>query len=103
MVASMAIVVGPSPGMAEIARMAQEVTEEWLRGFDGYRGVLVFTDEAGEQARIITLWDTAEDELRARPSRATMREHVVAAAGMAVDAVEVYDVPVCDIVTDART
>jgi heme-degrading monooxygenase HmoA len=98
MVAAMTLVAGPAPEMAEIARMAHESVEEWLRGYDGYRGVIVFTDTGGERARIITLWETAEAEERSRRGRSEMRNSVVARAGMSVAGFEIYDVPVCELV-----
>ena len=62
--------------MANIALMAQEEMEDWLRGYDGYRGLLVFTDQDGERARIITLWETAAAEERSREGRGAMRDRV---------------------------
>ena len=44
----MATIVGHAPGMDEIARIATDEIEGWLREYPGYRGLLVLTDEAGE-------------------------------------------------------
>jgi heme-degrading monooxygenase HmoA len=93
----MATVTGSVPDMAAIARMAGDAMEEWLRDYEGYRGIIVLTDQEGERARLITFWETAEDEERARRSRAAMRDQVVATAGMAVEGTEVYEVPVLDL------
>jgi heme-degrading monooxygenase HmoA len=98
MVAAMTLVTGPAPEMANIARMAHEAIEEWLKGYDGYRGVIVFTDQDGERARIITLWESPEDEERSRKGRTEMRDSVVATAGMSVVGLEIYDVPVCELI-----
>jgi heme-degrading monooxygenase HmoA len=98
MVAAMAIVSGPATGLSEIARMAGETVESWLRDYDGYRGLMVFTDEDCRRSIVITLWNT-EDGARSRVSRAAMRDQVVAHAGMSVEAFEVYGVPVCDVVS----
>ena len=84
--------------MADFARMAQEAIEDWLRGYDGYRGLIVFTDEDGAKARIITFWESAEAEARSREGRGVMRDRVAATAGMAVEGMEVYEVPVCELV-----
>jgi hypothetical protein len=84
--------------MAEIARMAVGPTDNWLREYDGYRGLIVLTDEDGQQARLITLWDTAEHELDARASRGALRDQIVATAGMAVEALELYEVAVLALV-----
>lgn len=98
MVAAMTLVTGPAPEMANIARMAHESIEEWLKGYDGYRGVIVFTDQDGERARIITLWESPEDEERSRKGRSEMRDSVVATAGMSVVGLEIYEVPVCELI-----
>lgn len=49
MVAAMSIVTGRALGMADYARMAREAIEGWLRGYEGYRGLIVFTDEDGQR------------------------------------------------------
>lgn len=99
MVAAMATVSGPATGLSEIARMAGEAIEGWLREYDGYRGLIVFTDEEGQRSKVITLWNTPEDEARARVSRAAMRDQIAAQAGMTVEAFEVYEVPVCEVIS----
>jgi hypothetical protein len=96
-IASVATLNGRVPGMADVARMAGETIEGWLRDFDGYRGVVVLTDEEGEQALMITLWETAEAEARARQSRGAMRDQVAATAGMTVEGMRLYEVPVADL------
>jgi heme-degrading monooxygenase HmoA len=96
-IASVATLKGSVPGMAEVARMAGEQIEGWLRDFEGYRGVLVLTDEAGDQAMMITFWETAEAEVRARAPRGAMRDQVAATAGMTVEGMRVYEVPVADV------
>ncbi len=102
MVAAMSTVTGPAEGMAEIARVAHETIADWLREYEGYRGVLVFTDEEGQRARIMTLWDTPDAEARARRSRGAMRDQVAAVAGMVVEGLEVYDVPVFEVLAGAE-
>jgi heme-degrading monooxygenase HmoA len=98
MVAAMATIVGPAAGMSEIARMSGEAIEGWLKDFDGYGGLVVLTDEDGERARVITLWETHADEERARTARGAMRDQLAAQIGTRVEAFEVYEVPVCDVV-----
>ncbi|MGE5689995.1 MAG: hypothetical protein ACM33B_05515 [Pseudomonadota bacterium] len=93
----MATIVGPVPGLAEIARMAADSIEGWLREYPGYRGLVVLTDQDHERSRVITFWETAEDEARARESRAAMRDSVAATVGMNVVEIEVCDVPVLEL------
>jgi heme-degrading monooxygenase HmoA len=97
-IAAMSTIEGPASGIAEISRMAAEDIESWLRGYEGYRGLLVLTDESATRSRVITLWDTPEHEQLARESRGAMRDMVAAAVGMSVIEFEVYEVAVCDVV-----
>jgi heme-degrading monooxygenase HmoA len=98
MVAAMATATGRLTGMADFARVARDAIQDWLSDYDGFRGVLVLTDEDAGRSRIITLWETAEAEAHARTSRVEMRDKIVATAGMTVEGqLEVYEVPVCEI------
>ena len=97
MIAAMATLSGSAEGMAEIARLAKETMDEWLRGYDGYRGVIVFTDEDNGRARVVTFWADADAELRARQSRGAMRDQVAVAAGMEVEGMELYEVPTLEV------
>ena len=99
MVAAMSTLSGPVEALADISRVAGENVGPWLREYEGYRGTLVFTDEAAQTARLITLWDTAEDEERARASRGAMRDQLAATAGMEVVAFEVFDVVAHELLT----
>jgi hypothetical protein len=92
MVAAMSTLSGPVEALADISRLAGENVGPWLREYEGYRGTLVFTDEAAQTARLITLWETAEDEERARASRGAMRDQLAATAGMEVVGFTVYEV-----------
>jgi heme-degrading monooxygenase HmoA len=98
MVAAVASITGASPGMAEIARVAAEAMQGWLHEYDGFRGLIVLVNEDAGRSQVISLWETPESEVAARASRAAMRDHVAAAAGMAVQEMVVYDVPVFDVV-----
>jgi hypothetical protein len=98
-VAAMATMVGRAEDLVGLAKVAKETMDEWLREYDGYCGLIVFTDEAAGRSRVVTLWATREDELRARQSRGAMRDQVAIAAGMTVEGMEVYDVPALEILT----
>lgn len=77
--------------------MASESVEVWLHEFEGYRGLVVFTDEAGQRSRVITLWATAEAEERARAARGAMRDQLAAMAGVTVDDFGVWEVAVFEV------
>src|SRR5918992_5088250 len=93
----MATIRGPAEGLAEISRMASESVDGWLRGYEGYRGLLVFTDEEAQQSRVVTLWETPEDEAKARTARGAMRDQIAAAVGMEVVDFGVYEVAVFEV------
>jgi hypothetical protein len=97
MVAALATISGPVSGLAELSRMASESVEGWLRGYEGYRGLVVLTDEEGHRSQVITLWDTPEAEVEARAARGAMRDQIAAMAGMSVVDFGVYEVAVFDI------
>jgi hypothetical protein len=99
-VAAVSTLSGRAPGMFETAELASEAIEAWLRNYDGYRGLLVLTDEESERAKLITLWDSVEHEQRARSGRGSMRDQLAATVGMTVETFDVYDVPVCEVVPD---
>lgn len=88
----MATVSGPAANLAAITELADDVGS-WLRQYDGYRGVFVLVDENERASRVITLWETAHDELAARQTRGAMRDQLMAMAGLEVVSFDVYDVP----------
>jgi hypothetical protein len=100
MVAAMSTLSGPVAALADISRLAGDNVGPWLREYEGYRGTLVFTDEASRTARLITLWESREDEERARAPRGAMRDQLAATAGMEVVAFEVFDVVAHELIGD---
>lgn len=92
MVAAMATLSGSAANLSAITELSGDVGE-WLRRYDGYRGVFVFVDENEKTSRVITLWETAKDELAARQARGAMRDQLMAMAGLEVVSFDVYDVP----------
>jgi len=100
MVAAMSTLRGPVSALADISRMAAESVGPWLREYEGYRGTFVFVDADAGASRLITLWDKAEDEERARASRGAMRDQLAATAGIEVVAFEVFEVPAHDFLPD---
>jgi heme-degrading monooxygenase HmoA len=93
-VAAFATIEGPANDLAEISRMASDSVEGWLRGYDGYRGMVVLTDEEAGRSQVVTFWESAEAEEKARVSRAAMRDQLAAMAGMEVVHFGVYAVAV---------
>jgi hypothetical protein len=93
----MATVSGPAANLAAITELSEDVGA-WLQGYEGYRGTFVFVDENETTSRVITLWETAANELAARQARGAMRDQLMAMAGLEVVSFDVYDVPAHDYV-----
>jgi hypothetical protein len=93
MVAAMATVTGPAEALASVTELSAESVGPWLREYHGYRGTFVFVDQEARTSRVITLWETAADELAARHARGAMRDRLMALAGLEVVSFDVYDVP----------
>lgn len=88
----MSTLTGPVEALEEVSRLASESVGPWLREYEGYRGTFVFVDAEAGTARLITLWESAQDEERARDSRGAMRDQLATTAGMDVVSFEVFDV-----------
>ena len=88
----MSTLSGPVAMLAEVSRLAADSVGPWLNEYEGYRGTIVFTDEERQLARLVTFWDSAADEARARDSRTAMRDQLAATAGMEVVEFGVFDV-----------
>ena len=101
MVAAMSTLSGPVEALADISRLAGESVGPWLREYEGYRGTLVLVDEGAQTARLITLWESAADEERARTSRGAMRDQLATTAGMEVVDFGVFEVPAWEILPQA--
>ncbi len=96
MVASITTVRGGGARIGETARMAAESMLDWLRQFDGYKGLLVFADGEAGTARIITLWETRDAAERSARGRTKVRESMVAATGLDLESVELYELVLDD-------
>jgi hypothetical protein len=96
----MSTLAGPVAALAEISRMGDEHLSSWLREYEGYRGTLVLVDDEAQRVRLITLWESAADEERARLSRGAMRDQLATTAGMEVVDFGVFDVPAWEILLE---
>ena len=88
----MSTLSGPVAALAEVSRLAADTVGPWLNEYEGYRGTIVLTDEERQLARLVTFWDSAADEARARESRTAMRDQLAATAGMELVEFGVFDV-----------
>ena len=80
-----------------MSRLASESVEGWLRGYDGYRGLVVLTDEMAGRSQVVTFWETAQAEETARAARGAMRDQIAETVGMDVADFAVYEVAVFEI------
>src|SRR5687768_8059015 len=96
MVAAIATFEGTPTAPADSARLVETDLVPLPREYDDFRGVLVLTGK--EKHRVITVWDTPQDEASTRSPRLAMHESVSAAVGMSLVDYEVYDLPVLDVV-----
>ena len=76
--------------------MAAESLLDWLRQFEGYKGLLVLADGDAGTARFVTLWETRAAAERSARGRKQVRESMAAAAGVDVESVELYEVVLGD-------
>jgi hypothetical protein len=79
--------------MAEIAGMVGETLAAWLREVEGFRGLLMLTDEATGTVQAIALWDDEETADRHRVARARLRERVSATVEVELQETVGWDVP----------
>ena len=93
----MAEFTGPVTELAEIARIAGEAIEGWLRDYDGYLGLVMLTDEESKTSRVITFWESRQAEVSSRSVRKTIREQIAGTAGLDVVDYRVWEVPVCEV------
>jgi hypothetical protein len=78
--------------LADAARLVGESMESWLRGFEGYAGLLILTNQEEGLARVMTFWETwAAVEASAR-GRETIRDSMADRLGVKLESVEAYEV-----------
>ena len=91
--ARMSILTGSPAKIDDGIRTAVEDVLPEIREIDGWKGVLMLVDRSSGDARVITLWESA-DALAASESTADeMRRRTAEAAGETIAGVERYDVP----------
>ena len=74
------------------ATLAAESLVDWLRQFEGYRGMLVFSSEDDGCAQFITFWDSAEALRRTEQSRSELRMQLIETGGAELEGVQAYAV-----------
>jgi heme-degrading monooxygenase HmoA len=94
----MSTLSGPVPDMDGAGTVAGEALLPWLRELEGFRGVVILTDEAREQAKVLTFWASREAVEASRASRESMRDRMAATVGMTVASTESFVVAALELV-----
>jgi hypothetical protein len=78
--------------MAGAARLVGESMEGWLRGFDGYAGLLILTNEEEGLARVMTFWTSREAVEASARGRESVRDSLAQRLGVELVSYESYAV-----------
>ena len=97
----MSTLVGPVPEMDETGVVAGEALLPWLQELDGFRGMMILTDETQEKARVLTFWASHDDAQRSYVTRQTLRDRMAATVGMEIESTESYVVATLQLVDGA--
>ncbi len=76
---------------AEVAVIAGEEMLRWLRGIQGFEGLLMLTNEEGA-ALVLTFWESREVAEEHRAARMQLRDNVTSAVDARVEETVDYEV-----------
>jgi heme-degrading monooxygenase HmoA len=96
MFVSMTTISGGDENVVDTARMAAESMISWLREFDGYRGMVMYSSAESGGVRVLSFWETREDAERSARGRAQVRDAMIETTGVTLDSVELYEVVLDD-------
>ena len=83
--------------MLAVATMAGESMAPWLRGLDGYEGLIMLTDEDTGTTHVITFWTDEEVAERSRMARLQLRDRITATVNVEVQETTPYAVAFADL------
>jgi heme-degrading monooxygenase HmoA len=75
----------------DYATIAAEEMARWLRTIDGFKGLLMLTNEEERETVVISFWESREVAEEHREARTRLREHVTATVNVEVQDVTDYD------------
>jgi heme-degrading monooxygenase HmoA len=81
----------------EIATMAGEEMLPWLRQIDGFRGLLMLSDEAAGTTLVLSFWESREVAEHHRVAREAFRDRITSAVNVEVLDVSGYEVTFADL------
>jgi hypothetical protein len=79
--------------MNQIAVMVGETMVSWLADIEGFKGLLMLTDEATGTVDVIALWESKEIAEHHRVARAKLRERVTTTVDVHIEETVGFDVP----------
>ena len=88
--------------MEEVGRITGESMRPWLVGLEGFRGLMILTDEQNGTGRVLTFWDSEEAVVKTRSTRRTMRQRLASTVGVDVIAYEEFAVAILELVDGDR-
>jgi hypothetical protein len=97
----MSTLVGPVPEMDETGVVAGEAVLPWLQELEGFRGMMILTDETQEKARVLTFWESHDAAERSLTTRHQLRDRMAATVGMEIESTESYLVATLQLVDGA--
>ena len=96
--ASLTTTLGPHDGdMLEVARMAGDTMLGWLRDVEGFRGIVMLSNEETGTTHVITFWENAEVAERSRVSRLQLRDRITETVSVEVQETRQYVVAFADL------
>ncbi len=100
MYATMSTVRGRIASMEDVGRMTGDAMRGWLADLEGFRGLMILTDEPNEVGHVVTFWDSEEAVAKSRATRRTMRERLATTVGVEVTAYEEFAVAILELLDD---
>ena len=83
--------------MLAVATMVGESMAPWLRGLDGYEGLLMLSNEETGTTHVITFWVDEEAAERSRIARLQLRDRITATVSVEVQETQPYAVTFADL------
>jgi hypothetical protein len=87
--------------MDETGTVAGQAVLPWLQELDGFRGMMILTDESREKARVLTFWESRAAAERSLTTRHALRDRMAATVGMEIESTESYVVATLQLVEGA--
>ena len=95
--ASVTTTRGTTDDMLAVATMVGETMTPWLRGLDGFEGLLMLSNEETGTTHVITFWADEEVAERSRIARLQLRDRITATVSVEVQETQPYIVSFADL------